>query len=200
MIKKYGTMLFAVMLLIATGVFWHLRGEHETLLSATAVPAEALPNFELITTQKTALTPQNFRGQWTFLFFGYTHCPDICPAMMARLQKVATLLEPNEAQVVFISADPLHDSFEDLDHYVHHYSPNFIGATGLPAEVNSLAKALHLYFSNADGNDEPKIDHSDALLLINPNAELVAIFVSPTDPNSIVADLRTLKRRVQKGH
>jgi protein SCO1 len=96
---------------------------------------------------------------------------------------------------VFVSADPRNDDLDKIESYVHAFNPRFIGATGLPDEVSTLAKSMHLFFSNADGNPDPVITHSDVLLLINPQAELVAIFNAPNDPMTVALDFRAIQRR-----
>lgn len=193
MIQKYSKSFLLALCLIATAVFWHYKGQHTPMIAGTEIHAEALPDFVLLTTDQGALTPASFEGRWSFLFFGYTHCPDICPAMMALLDNVEGQLTADEAQFVFISADPKNDDLEQLDTYVHSFNPRFIGATGAPEDVNALMKKLHLFFSpqNADGT----IDHSNVLLLINPKAELVAVFTAPKDPRTVVADFRSLTKR-----
>ncbi|NDD67748.1 SCO family protein [bacterium] len=193
-LKKYATLWLILAIVVITGGYWHYRGTHTPMVTGMEITARPLPQFQLITTTEAALTPENFRGRWSFLFFGYTHCPDICPAMMHLLAKVNASLPQGAAQFIFVSADPEQDDLPHIDNYVHGFDPSFIGATGLPADVHTLTKELHLYFSNADGNTNPMIDHSNVLLLIDPHANVVAIFNAPTSPQAVTADFHTVVR------
>lgn len=140
-------------------------------------------------------------GQWHLIFFGYTHCPDICPTTMGVLaQAKKTAAENNQAfpEVVFISVDPERDKVEMLGEYVRYFDKDFIGVTG----DKNLIKALTLQMSVVYMKMEPEksndnssgylVDHSSALLLLNSEGKLVAFLNPPHDPETILKDIQVV--------
>ena len=146
----------------------------------------------------TTFTLDDLKGEWHLLFFGYTHCPDVCPVTMgvaAQAKKIATENNHIFPQVVFISVDPERDKVEMLAEYVQYFDKDFIGVTG----DNNLIKALTLQMSVAymkmapeEGSEDYLVDHSSALLLLNPEGKLVAFLNPPHDPKTILKDFQTV--------
>jgi protein SCO1/2 len=139
-------------------------------------------------------------GQWHILFFGYTHCPDICPTTMGVLaQAKKTAAANNQAfpGVVFISVDPERDKVEMLGQYVQYFDKDFIGVTGDPALVKALAlqmSVVYLKMPAAAGSDADDylVDHSSALLLLDPQGRLKAFLNPPHNPSTILRDIQTV--------
>jgi protein SCO1/2 len=139
-------------------------------------------------------------GQWHILFFGYTHCPDICPTTMGVLaQAKKTAAANNQAfpGVVFISVDPERDKVETLGQYVQYFDKDFIGVTGDPALVKALAlqmSVVYLKMPAAAGSDADDylVDHSSALLLLDPQGRLKAFLNPPHNPSTILRDIQTV--------
>jgi protein SCO1/2 len=139
-------------------------------------------------------------GQWHILFFGYTHCPDICPTTMGVLaQAKKTAAANNQAfpGVVFISVDPERDRVETLGQYVQYFDKDFIGVTGDPALVKALAlqmSVVYLKMPAAAGSDADDylVDHSSALLLLDPQGRLKAFLNPPHNPSTILRDIQTV--------
>ena len=146
----------------------------------------------------STFTLDDLKGDWHLLFFGYTHCPDVCPVTMgvaAQAKKIATANNHIFPQVVFISVDPERDKVEMLAEYVQYFDKDFIGVTG----DSNLIKALTLQMSVAymkmapeEGSDDYLVDHSSALLLLNPEGKLVAFLNPPHDPKTILEDFQTV--------
>lgn len=138
------------------------------------------------------------RGRWTLLFFGFTHCPDVCPVTLATLAEARRLLAalPPEAQpaVAFVSVDPRRDTAAVLARYVGHFDPEFTGVTGggdaVEAFTRALGVAVILGEPGADGGYT--VDHSAAVFLVNPQAELVAVFGAPHEAAVIADDFRRI--------
>ena len=130
-------------------------------------------------------------GKWSFIFFGYTHCPDICPVTLTVLSRVynrLTQLEPDaKIQVLFVTADPERDNPEQLEQYVTYFNKHFIGLGGTPAQVQSLAVQLGaVATTEAVGvNGDYQVEHSALVFLTDPRARLVTVYATPHDAVSI---------------
>lgn len=163
--------------------------------SATVLPTpRALPEFSLVDQHGRPFGRTRLQGEWSLLFFGFTNCPDICPNTLGLLQAVTSRLGPTAPRVVFISVDPSRDTPPVMKEYVAYFNTGFIGVTGPEAELKKLADALYMPYAHvpAGTGNEYQVEHSGALVLLNPQAEAVAYFSPPLAPEPIVADLRTI--------
>ena len=168
-------------------------------VTATVLPeARALPDFLLEDHNGKAFTNEDLRGQWSFVFFGYTHCPDVCPTTLASLNQVDKLLKNVKGIVlpktIFISVDPERDTMEQLAEYVPYFNPEFIGVRGSIKQLQALTAPLGIAFGQ-EGNEEGDVEsddyevfHSSRILLIDPEARLKALLSSPHDVNQIASD------------
>jgi protein SCO1/2 len=143
----------------------------------------------------------NLVGQWSFMFFGYTQCPDICPtalSLMKTLKSQLGAVPPAPTfQVVFVSVDPRRDTRELLDQYIAAFDPAFIGAGGDDAALAPLVKDLGVFYQRNDAADKKHytVDHSAAIYLLDPKGRLAAVFSPPQDAAKMAADYRRLTRR-----
>ena len=137
-------------------------------------------------------------GHWSLLFFGYTHCPDICPTTMgvvAQARKVAIANNHLFPQVYFVSVDPERDNVEMLSEYVQYFDTDFIAVTGDEQLIKAFTLQMSVVYMKMPAEDNAGdyiIDHSSALLLINPEGKLVAFFNPPHDPKTILKDIKTV--------
>ncbi len=169
--------------------------EPPPLAGATLMPsARALAPFSLINHHGQPFTQDALRGRWSFAFFGYTHCPDVCPNALGMLKRVQTLLEAaNEEplpQVLFVSVDPERDTPEVLAGYVSYFHPTFVGVTGKDEELLRLTRQLGILYGKSPGGsgDDYLVDHSGAIVLLNPEGHYQALFSMPHDPDKIATD------------
>ncbi len=158
--------------------------------------ARALPEFELRDHNGQSLTRASLNGKWNLLFFGYTHCPDICPASLQTLADMVRAIDDPDVvsalQVYFVSIDPERDSAEILSSYVGYFNPEFIGATAQIDELTPLTQSLgilHSFRNKTEGNPVYDVDHSAAFVLVNPQAELAGIFGAPHDALALARDM-----------
>ncbi len=159
-----------------------------------------LQAFQLRQGDGTAFTLDKLKGHWSFLFFGYTHCPDVCPTTLAMLNQVDALLEQSHAadrrQFVFVSVDPERDTLPLLKDYVGYFNPSFIGVTGSPEQLPALTHQLgilHVKAPQANGKDY-LVDHSAAILLIDPAVRVVGIFSPPHQARDIATRFLRMRR------
>lgn len=141
------------------------------------------------------------RGKWTFLFFGYTYCPDVCPTTLAQLARVRDRIAfqgapTNDIQFVFVSVDPHRDTARLLKQYVAHFNATFIGVTGNDREIANLAGQLGTRYEvlATSGTDSYPVNHSAAVFLLDPRARYHAVFKPPYDADAISARFNLVRR------
>jgi protein SCO1 len=164
-----------------------LELQHGVVLPA----ARPLPEFGLLDQHARAFTRAGMGGRWTLLFAGFTHCPDICPATLATLATLDARLEgaAENLQMVFLSLDPERDDPDTLARYLAHFHPRVVGLTGTPGEIDRVASAIGLSYMRVPLGEDYTVDHSAALMLIDPRARVVAYFRPPLLPDALAADL-----------
>ena len=158
----------------------------------------AIEAFQLADTAGAPFDNARLQNHWSLVFAGFTYCPDVCPSTLAMLKSLKGKLDAagTPLQVVFVSVDPQRDTADKLDRYVHYFSPDFIGATGSEAELEKLARSMSLVFAKVPGDspDNYTMDHSAALVLINPEAQVAGYFLPPHRPDQLSADLQRVIR------
>ena len=167
------------------------------IASGTMLPTpRAIPEFALTGDNGRPYTHADLVGHWTLIFVGFTNCPDVCPTTLTTLKAVRQKLGPQDDQVkvLLLSIDPERDTPERLATYVHFFDPSFVGATGANAELDKLASAMSFVYVKVPGAtpDSYTMDHSSALMLVNPKGELAGFFTAPQKADLIAADLKTI--------
>lgn len=138
-----------------------------------------------------------FKNRWTLLFFGFTNCPDVCPATLTVLAQVEKRLQDlpdsQRPQIALVSVDPERDTPEQLAKYVGFFSPNFIGVTGTPENIEAFTRAMTVPVAiHKLPNGGYTVDHSAAIFLIDPDGAMHALFSTPHDAAKIAADVRRI--------
>lgn len=152
--------------------------------------------FDLGTEGNPHLTQQDFRGKVVLVYFGYTHCPDVCPMTMAKLAGVLHSLGPAAANVriLFISVDPKRDTPKLVETYAQAFSPKATGATGTPGQIEALAKRYRVAYQaeppDPDGNYI--VLHSKAVFVFDQKGRARLLFSDSNKSKDIVHDLRQL--------
>jgi protein SCO1/2 len=148
-------------------------------------PPREIGGFALVDHRGEPFTDEDLEGHWTLIFFGFTHCPDICPTTMAFLDRFVGALEGTEVAdtaVVMISVDPARDSVEQLASYVPYFNEDFTGVTGDFLELFRLATNLNTPFRKVPGQgDDYVVDHSANVVLVNPRGHYHGFFKAPLD-------------------
>ena len=167
--------------------------------------AKPLRTFELVDDRGTKVTPHDLAGHWSFLYFGYTYCPDVCPLTLVELADVKKRLAEQtpaaSVSVYFVSVDPQRDSPERLHEYVTYFDPDFHGLTGDLVAITALANAVGAVFFVAPGQDAKTylVSHSSSIALIEPGGGLRAVFTAPHDAEQVAADFTQIYSRYGDG-
>ena len=146
-----------------------------------------------------SFTKAQLQGRWTLVFVGFTTCPDVCPTTLTMMKSVMTDLGPlaSAVQMMLLSVDPERDTPEKLKSYVQYFDPRFIGATGPTSELDKLGRAMSFVYTKVPGAtpETYTMDHSTALMLINPEAQLAGFFTPPFRHDALAADLAALIKK-----
>ncbi len=190
--------LIISILLIGTAAYLAQQSANTTPGSeARLATPKPLTAFQLTAHDLKPLNIERLKGKWTLLFFGYTHCPDVCPTTLTELTQVAEQLPPevlNNTQFVLVSVDPQRDSPESLAEYVSYFNESFLGATGSIGALTAFARQLDSKFSlETNPAGEPVVNHSSAMLLIDPQARYYARFKAPHYAEEIRAQYLALR-------
>ncbi|KAK1272693.1 hypothetical protein QJS04_geneDACA019153 [Acorus gramineus] len=171
---------FLLLVMTGAGMIYYYDREKkrhiEVLKTAAAAPKEG-PSvgkaaiggpFKLVNHDGKSVTEKDFLGKWTLIYFGFTHCPDICPD---ELQKLADAIDKIKQKAgieivpVFISVDPERDTVEQIHDYVNEFHPNLIGLTGSPEEIKQVARSYRVYYMKTDQEGaDYLVDHSIVIL------------------------------------
>jgi protein SCO1 len=155
-----------------------------------------LPELSLVDQDGQAFKVDQLKDQWSLLFFGYTFCPDICPATLAELRQLRTLL-PQEARdnlrVVLVSVDPHRDTPEQLKKYLGYFDADFIGLTGDPDAIQKLANAVSIPYIPADSREENyTVNHSGNLVILGPDGTQRGFIRAPLNNQKLAVQLPAL--------
>lgn len=142
-------------------------------------------------------TLEDFRGKAVVLFFGYTHCPEVCPTTLSDMAKAMRLLKPEEAkqvQVLFVTVDPERDTPKILRQYVPFFDPSFLGLYGTPDETAAVAKAFHIYYAKhrEPGEKGYLVDHTAGSYVFDRKGRLRLFQPYAQSPADIAHDLHLL--------
>jgi len=155
-------------------------------------PRRELPDFSLLDHHGQPFTRAALQGHWSLLYFGYTHCPDLCPATLSTLAAMEKRLSPTalRPQVVFISADVARDTPAQLATYVPYFEPSFLGVTGRrQADVETLAAELGIAVAlNRQPDGSYSVDHSSAILVVDPRGRMAAVLTGPFTEAALQTD------------
>jgi protein SCO1/2 len=138
----------------------------------------------------------DFRGKIVILFFGYTHCPDVCPVTMAQLALMMKQLgaDAKRVQVLFVTLDPERDSRELLAQYVPAFNPDFLGLYGDMAATQGTAKSFRVFYQKQPGKtaDSYSIDHTAGTFVFDTQGRLRLFVRYGQEGADLLADIRTL--------
>jgi len=144
-------------------------------------------------------TLDDFKGKVVVVFFGFTHCPDVCPTTLAEMKSVKNLLgeDGKRFQVLFVTVDPERDTPELLAKYVTAFDPTFLGLRGDPDATAKVAKDFKVFYQKVPGStpDTYSVDHTAGSYIFDPQGHLRLFVRHGQSADKIAADIKTLLSR-----
>ncbi|TXG58828.1 hypothetical protein EZV62_016657 [Acer yangbiense] len=192
---------FLLLVITGAGIIWYydkqkkqhieeINNASQAVKQGPSVGKAAIGGpFNLINHDGKNVTDKDFVGNWTLVYFGFTHCPDICPDELQKLAAAVDKIKEKagiEIVPVFISVDPERDTVEQVREYVKEFHPKLIGLTGKPDEIKNVARAYRVYYmKTAEEDSDYLVDHSIVLYLMSPKMEFVKFFGKNNDVDSL---------------
>lgn len=160
-------------------------------------PPQALPDFTMPSNEGDPLNFSDLQGKYVLLAFGYTHCPDVCPATLLNFRRIKQQLgdEGSNLTFLFVSVDGARDTPEVLDRYLNGYDPDFIGMSGTDETLDPIKDDFSLFYATRENPNTQAgylVEHTASKYLVNPEGELIRIYSYSTETDLIIADLRDL--------
>lgn len=157
-----------------------------------------IKSFHLTGTNGKVFNQKSLRHHYTLMFFGFTRCPMMCPTTMAMLNQVYKKLEKKGVKsmprVVFVSVDPDRDTIQVVKRYVKSFNTHFIGAVGSKQAVSQLMHQFNVMAAKIHQGKGYTIEHSNTVLIINPQGRFYGVFSNPQNVNDVVNDLEVILR------
>jgi protein SCO1/2 len=183
------TSAFLLGLVVVLGAIFLVTGREHGVPTASAIGGP----FTLIDQNGKTITDADFKGRPFLVFFGYTHCPDVCPTTLFDLSEVLRALggDADKTQALFISVDPERDTPAVMKDYLASFDPHLRGATGDPDQVAAAEKAYRVYAKKVPtANGDYSMDHTALVYLMDKQGRFVAPFNLKRSPADSAADLR----------
>jgi protein SCO1/2 len=180
---------FLAGLVIFLGVFLYATGQFGNAPGPSAIGGP----FSLIDQHGKPVTDQDLKGHPALVFFGYTHCPDVCPTTLFDVSELLRALGPDagRAAALFITVDPERDTAPVIKDYLSSFDPHLRGATGEPKAVEAAEKAYRVYAKKVPGeNGDYSMDHTALVYLMDKQGRFVAPFSLKRRPEAAAAELR----------
>lgn len=166
---------------------------------------DTLATFSLVNHEGKTFDNAALKDKWVFWFFGFTHCPDICPVTLGVFNQVHKMLSARtdgaieNVRFVFVSVDPERDTPELLNKYVLHFNPAFLGVTGDPAQLAKLSESVGISYGKHAGSTSANytVDHSSAALLTSPQGKLIGVFAAPHAAQDMLAGFLKIRQQAE---
>ncbi|MBN8654477.1 MAG: SCO family protein [Anaerolineae bacterium] len=187
--------VIAVVLGLAVGYyFFRPHTFHGTVIQSPE------PSFDFnLTSSSGDVSLSDYRGKLVLIYFGYTFCPDICPATLANVGQALRDLgtQADDIQVIMVSLDPERDTPEKLSKYVGQFHPSMIGVTGSKEQLDEVTSLYGIFYQIAEGSDATGylIDHTATLLVLDREGYLKLVFPFGVTSQDIADDLKYMLRQ-----
>lgn len=168
-------------------------------INGTLLPApKQISNFHFIDDNNKSFDNQNLKGHWTFMFFGFTRCHDVCPDTLSQLNQMYKQWGKSDKpaslpQIVFVTVDPNRDITTVLHNYVKSFNPAFIGLRGDQHTLEQFKKEMSVYFAKVPKGNDYSMEHSSQIFIVNPQGDWVGILNYPFKPAQLISDYKAVK-------
>lgn len=206
-INKAILIILAVAISIGLGIYasgnkFVMGDIHQQLTQATYLydQKKSIADFTLVDHNNNTFTPESIQGMWTFWFFGFTHCPDICPITLGTLSATVNRLKSkhnieDEIKIIFVSVDPERDEIAKLKSYTSAFSKYALGVTADAEQLDPFLKNMGVIAMKQPPDENSSnylVDHSSAIFLIAPDTGISAFFGTPHEAEVIADDFLTI--------
>ena len=197
-INRFLPALIALVIIILLGAAFYFLRPHTFHGTVFQSPEEASA-FTLNVADGKTVSLSDFRGKIVLVYFGYTFCPDVCPATLGAVTQALKDLgdQADEVQLIMVSVDPGRDTPEKLAEYVKHFNPTFIGGTNTPEEVAKIASLYGIFYQisgETTSNGDYLIDHTATLMAIDRDGYLKVVFPFGITSDELADDLKYMLR------
>ncbi|MDG4894058.1 SCO family protein [Mesorhizobium sp. WSM4976] len=185
------SILVGILVLMAAGIGWLTFDWYRGHYGGEPFGAP----FTLVDQKGAPITEAAFRGHPSIVFFGFTHCPEVCPTTLFELAGwLKTMGDSGKnLNAYFVTVDPERDTPETMNAYVSNFSDRITGITGDPDKVHAMAKAFGIYWKKVDtGDGDYTMDHTASVLLLNAKGDFAGTIAYGESPDTAVAKLRRL--------
>lgn len=192
--------LLAFMLYVKSEKELALARERKRILGKASIGGR----FELIDHNGEPKCSEDFFGQWCLLYFGFTHCPDICPDELEKMAAVVDAIDGLERvpniQPLFITVDPKRDTKAAIKQYLKEFHPKFLGMTGSDEKIGEACRAYRVYFSAGprDEDDDYIVDHTIITYLVNPDGEFVDYYGQNKTADEVTASIAVNMKKYEE--
>lgn len=199
--KKILLLVALLIISLGLGTFFSVRyfSTPATLIELQLLPApKPLPSIALERHTGDVFTADQFNGHWSLVFFGFTHCPDMCPLELQQLNRLLQLAEQQseiKIQVIFISLDPERDSREKIAEYLANFNSLMLGVRGTHVELLALSRFFAVDYSREPTEgamDNYQVVHSGRIFLVDPKGRYLGSFAQPHNVDTMWNDLNVL--------
>lgn len=183
--------LAGVLFLVAAGLGFFAFQQVGTTQQGQAFGAP----FQLVDDKGQPITEQAFRGQPSAVFFGFTHCPEVCPTTLTEMDAWLKTLgdEGKNIRAYFVTVDPERDTPEVMNSYVTNVSNRITGISGEPAKVEQMARDFKIYFKKVPtGDGDYTMDHTASVMLLKPDGDFFGTIAYEENAETAVAKLKRL--------
>jgi protein SCO1/2 len=188
------SLAFIAVLALALAILTGLAVRKGVLSPQTQSAAVGGP-FQLVDTSGRTVDQDVLKGKWSVVFFGFTHCPDICPTTLFELAQVEPLLgaRARDFQTVFITVDPQRDTPAQMKAYVANeaFPKRLVGLTGSPAQVDVAARAYRVYYQKVGEGDDYAVSHAAYSYLMSPKGRFVCVLPYELTPEQTATKIET---------
>lgn len=186
---------------VTAAVFVGVRGRQAELQfphGAELDPPKLLPEVALVGPDGAQVRLSDYRGRWLWIFFGYTHCPDVCPTTLGEMaREYRTLgIEAKRLQLLFISVDPDRDTPTRVSDYARYFHPEFVGLTGSREAIEAVAQAFGVRYRRRDLGSAAGylVEHTAYVHVVDPPGRLLVLYPPGTKPGDLASDFAFLRR------